>query len=285
MNVERIGIAGVGLIGGSIALRARQAGLPVIGYDRDAAVLSRALASGAIDAAAPDLERLARDSQTLVIALPVDATRAALLRLAGTRGPALVMDVASVKAPLAAAGSEVANYLGTHPMAGREQGGLGFANPALFDNATWAHMPHPDAELVAKTRAFIASMGALPLEIDPERHDAIVALTSHLPQALAVLLGSELAAAARDDRRVMELCGPGMMTMLRLARSPQNIWAPIVTANAQPIAKRLRSIARAIDAAAAALEADESAPLMAQFALAREAVEDLEERIVPSPRS
>ncbi len=206
-------------------------------------------------------------------------------RLAGTRGPALVMDVASVKAPLAAAGSEVANYLGTHPMAGREQGGLGFANPALFDNATWAHMPHPDAELVAKTRAFIASMGALPLEIDPERHDAIVALTSHLPQALAVLLGSELAAAARDDRRVMEFCGPGMMTMLRLARSPQNIWAPIVTANAQPIAKRLRSIARAIDAAAAALEADESAPLMAHFALAREAVEDLEERIVPSPRS
>jgi prephenate dehydrogenase len=280
----RLGIAGVGLIGGSIALRAGPA-YAVIGYDRDAETLAGALARGGIDEAAPDLATLARRCETLVIALPVDAALDALEALAGCPGPALVIDVASVKAPLARAGARVANYVGTHPMAGREQGGIEFADRGLFENATWAHTPHPDAALIAKTRTFIAAMGALPLEIDAERHDAIVALTSHLPQALAVVLGSELAAAARHDRRVTELCGPGMMTMLRLARSPQSVWAPIVTANAGPIAQRLRAIAQALDTAAAALEAGDRALLMSHFAPARGAVDELEERFLPSSRS
>jgi prephenate dehydrogenase len=280
-----LGIAGVGLIGGSIALRARTLGHSVIGYDRDARTLSRALAEGTIDAAASDLATLARGCETLVIALPVDATRAALEALAGSPGPALIIDVASVKAALVPAGERVATYVGTHPMAGREQGGFEFADPGLFANATWAHMPHPDAALVARTRAFIVAMGASPLEIDAELHDAIVALTSHLPQALAVLLGAELAAAAHDDSRVMELCGPGMMSMLRLARSPESMWAPILTANAGPIALRLRSMARALDSAAVALEARDSAPLIAQFGRARKAAGALEERLLPSSRS
>jgi prephenate dehydrogenase len=285
LSAARLGIAGVGLIGGSIALRARASQIPVIGYDRDPATLERALARGSIDATSPDLAALARRCDTLVIALPVDATREALGALAGSPGPALVIDVASVKASLVEPGSHVANYVGTHPMAGREQGGFGFADPELFANATWAHSPDPDAALIAKTRAFIAAMGAIPLEIDPERHDAIVALTSHLPQALSVVLGAELAAAARADRRVTELCGPGMMTMLRLARSPESIWAPIVAANAGPIAARLRSLVRALDACADALESGESAQLMSHFARAREAVDNLEERFSPSSRS
>lgn len=285
MIAARLGIAGLGLIGGSIALRARASQTSVIGYDRDAATLSRALAGGSIDAAAPDLAALARDCDTLVVALPVDAAAAALEALAGSPGPALVIDVASVKASLVRPGSLVANYVGTHPMAGREQGGFDFADPRLFVNATWAHSPHPNAALITKTRDFIVAMGAVPLEIAPEPHDAIVALTSHLPQALAVVLGAELAVAARADHRVTELCGPGMMTMLRLARSPESIWAPIVAANAEPIARRLRSMARALEICAAGLESGDNAPLMAHFAGAREAVSELEERFLPSSRS
>ena len=285
MNVARLGIAGLGLIGGSIALRARSARTPVTGYDRDPGTMSRALARGLIDTAAPDLPSLARASDILVIALPVDATRDALDARAGSPGPALVIDVASVKAPLVAAGGRVANYVGTHPMAGREQGGIDFADQDLFEHATWAHAPHADAALIARTREFIVAMGALPLEIDPWQHDAIVALTSHLPQALSALLGAELAAAARADRRVTELCGPGMMTMLRLARSPESIWAPIVSANALPIARRLRSLAQALDGAAAALESGDGVPLMSNFAPARAAAGELEERFRTGPRS
>lgn len=285
MSVERLGIAGVGLIGGSIALRARAAGTFVVGFDSNPATLERALTGGVIDQTAPDLEALARACTTLVVALPVDATAVALARLAGCPGPELVIDVASVKVPLVEAGARVANYVGTHPMAGREQGGVDAADARLFLNATWAYVPHPSAALAERTRAFIGAMGARPLEIDPVRHDAIVALTSHLPQAVSVLLGAELAAAAHADSRVMELCGPGMMSMLRLARSPENTWSPIITANALPIAQRLRSIARMCQAIAVSLEAGESGPLMAYFDSARAAAVALEKRFLPGPRS
>ncbi len=255
------------------------------GHDRDGATIERAFARGAIDATAPDLASLAASCDTLIIALPVDATRTALEQLAGRRGPTLVIDVASVKAPLVIPGARVANYIGTHPMAGREQGGVDAADATLFQRATWAYTPHPDAALVARTVAFIVAMGAIPLEIDPVRHDAIVALTSHLPQALSVLLGAAVAACAQTDPCVIELCGPGMMSMLRLARSPENTWNPIVEANALPIARQLRSIARDLDGAATGLEAGETAALVSYFARAREAAAALEERFAPDPRS
>jgi prephenate dehydrogenase len=281
----RVGIAGLGLIGGSIGLRARAAGLAVIGYDRDAEALARALARGAIDAAAPDLAALAAGCATLVIALPVDATCAVLASLTEMSGPALIVDVASVKVPPARAGALVANYVGTHPMAGSERAGIEAARSGLFINATWAYMPHPDESLLARARELIVSMGAVPLEIDPGEHDAIVALTSHLPQALSVLLGAALASAIRADRRVFDLCGPGMLSMLRLARSPESMWEPIVAANALPIAGQLRSTAQALLAAAAGLESGESAALMSYFTPARDAAHDLEKRFMPGARS
>jgi prephenate dehydrogenase len=281
----RLGIAGIGLIGGSIALRARGTYASIAGYDCDPATLARGLSDGVIDAAAPALDVLVRTCDTVVIALPVDATFAALARLAGVSGPALLIDVASVKGPLAAVGAQVPNYLGTHPMAGRERSGIGAADAALFEGATWAYSPHADAGLVARVRAFIECMGARPLQIRPAEHDVIVALTSHLPQVLSVVLGAELDAAARLDGRVLDLCGPGMLSMLRLARSPESVWTPIVSANSGPIAVRLRAAARALDSAAAGLEAGESAPLMSYFASARQAADLLEERFAHDARS
>lgn len=285
MIPARLGIAGVGLIGGSIALRARALGARVAGYDRDASALAAAQQRSALDVTAPDLGALARECDVLVIALPVDAACDALGALAGRPGPALVIDVASVKEPLARAGAAVANYLGTHPMAGSERSGIAAADAALFEGATWAHGPHPDAELVERTRRFIVAMGGRPLEIDAAAHDAVVALTSHLPQALAVALGAELAAGTLADPRVMELCGPGMMSMLRLARSPESVWEPIVAANAAPLAAQLRALAARLKEAAAALDVGESGILMSYFARARSAAVALEERIGPGPRS
>jgi prephenate dehydrogenase len=285
LSGARLGIAGVGLIGGSIALRARGAYARIIGYDRDVAALARAQARGIIDGSAPDLISLATQCETLVIALPVDATLAALETLAGELGPRLVIDVASVKAPLVDPGGRVANFVGTHPMAGREQSGIEAADAVLFENATWAYAPASDAALNERARELIGSLGAVPLAIDPLEHDRIVALTSHLPQALSVLLGAELGTDARTDRRIVELCGPGMISMLRRARSPEAVWAPIVAANAAPLAARLRSIAQVMGTVAAALEGGESSALMSYFDSARQAAQALEERFPPSPRS
>jgi prephenate dehydrogenase len=285
VNETRLGIAGVGLIGGSIGLRARAQHVHVAGYDADPTALQRAVERGAIDTPVDSLAALAGQCDLLIIALPVDDTAAALEESARLDGPSLVIDVASVKAPLIRAAAAIRHYVGTHPMAGRERGGIEAAAADLFERATWAHSPHTDAVLVQRTRGLIRAMGAVPLEIAPERHDAIVALTSHLPQAVSVALGALLAEAARDDGDVMELCGPGMMSMLRLAGSPESVWNPIVAANRAPLAERMRAVARMLETAACSLEAGESGALMSYFASARAAAATLEERLLPGARS
>jgi len=271
LDGTRFGIAGAGLIGGSIALRVRELGATVRVFDRDAAVIERARACGAADASAADLRALAAQCDVLVLAMPVDATCAALVELTQSAGPLpdLILDVASVKCAVVAAGARLAQFVGTHPIAGREQGGIAEADARLFCGAAWAHVPHADAARIARVRALIVAMDARPFEIDAADHDEILAMTSHLPQLLSVLLGSELADAERADGRVAELSGTGMQSMLRLARSPESVWGPIFAANARPVAARVRSFARALADAADALDEADISRLMAYFGNAR----------------
>ncbi len=125
---QRLGIAGVGLIGGSIALRARASGAFVTGFDRDDAAARRARERGGLDRIAPDLMTLAAACDLLVIALPVDAAIAALSELVGVEGPALIIDVASVKLPLRQLAARLPRYIGTgsrrpKPRSSRAQSG------------------------------------------------------------------------------------------------------------------------------------------------------------------
>jgi prephenate dehydrogenase len=275
VSAERLGIAGLGLIGGSIALRARAGGTVTIGFDRDAAVALRARARGALSEVAPDFASLVTSCDTLVIAVPVDATHTllrelvALARDPSRTMPSLTIDVASVKVPFAGVPTDLPSFIGTHPMAGREVGGIDAADGALFEAATWAFVPQRDAARTQRIRSFIERFGARPLAIEPEAHDAIVALTSHLPQALSVTLGSQLAARAGADPRVAQLCGPGMRSMLRLARSPGEIWAPIAQANARGLAAELRTFATLLHGVADHLEQGDISPLMSYFGDAR----------------
>jgi prephenate dehydrogenase len=106
-------------------------------------------------------------------------------------------------------------------------------------------------------------MGAHPVALDAERHDRIVAFTSHLPQLLSTILASLLASEA--DPEMAELHGPGLESMLRLARSGWPMWSSILSANTGPIAASLRALAAALSAAAQGLEAGDAAPLEAAF--------------------
>lgn len=281
MNHARIGIAGIGLIGGSIALRARTRGARIVACDRDPHALERARARGAIDDIAPDLAGLATSVDLLVLALPVDATVAALATLEslGGEGPQLILDVASVKAPIAAAGAALAHFVPTHPLAGSERGGIEGADGDLFMGATWTYDgAGRDAERCAATCAFIEAMGANPLDIPSAEHDALVAVTSHLPQALSVALGTTLARAVQRDSRALALCGPGMRSMLRLARSPAAIWEPIVAANRTALAASIRGLCSELSVIAEQLDAGEVAPLMSYFEDAGRISSALEER-------
>jgi prephenate dehydrogenase len=279
-----LGIAGVGLIGGSIALRAHAAGATVIGYDRDPEALRAAVAAGALDATAPDLATLAERCGIVAIALPVDVTLEVLRSTPQLERPELVFDVASVKLPVVEAARALTHFVASHPLAGRELGGFAAADPALFEGRTWAIAPSRDAAAQARLQEFVKALGARPLVIAAEEHDRLVAVSSHLPQLLSVVLGAELADAGDADERVYDLCGPGMRSMLRLARSDAALWAPIAQANAAAVAEALEAVAGALQALATGLRAGDLEALSAAFADAHRAVAGLE-RSSGDPRS
>ena len=267
-----LGIAGVGLIGGSIALRARTLGVRVVGFDPDPE--SRNL----VDAQADSLAALAAQVQTLVLATPLDVTLAAIdaLRDAPAGGPLrLVIDVASVKGPVVRRARGWAPFVATHPLAGAERSGPGAARGDLFAGRGWAFVP-ADAECNGAVRSFIEAMGARPFEVDADAHDRAVALTSHLPQIVV----STLAAALAEAGAPPDFAGPGLASTLRLAGSPWLLWEPIVRANAAGLAIALRDLGTRFGTLAEQLEAGDVSLVASYFETARASYE----AFVRSPR-
>jgi prephenate dehydrogenase len=254
----------------------------VIGVDRDCDALRAAKAVHAIDDVAADFTALAARCDAVAIALPVDVTATVISTTRELDRVPLVFDVASVKVPIVAAAAvrqaqrEMLGFVASHPLAGREIGGFGAADAALFEGATWAIVPARDAAAQARLELMVAAFGARPLVVGAEEHDRLVAVSSHVPQVVSVALGSLLAAAAAADPRVYNLCGPGMRSMLRLAASDAALWAPIAQANATAVAEALETLAASLQATAAGLQSGNLAPLVAAFDEAHLAVGALE---------
>ena len=209
-----------------------------------------------------------------MLAAPLDATLAQLRELArafatgaafeaGGR-PRLVLDVASVKTPVAAAGRALAGFVPTHPIAGSQRSGPRAARADLFVDRVWTIDPRVGPDSLAAARAFVTEMGARPFEIESGEHDRIVARTSHLPQLLSVALGAALGPGA-DDPRTRALCGTGAASMLRLAESSWPLWRSILVENATLVSQEVRALAAVLSDVAAALEARDDASLAALF--------------------
>lgn len=189
---------------------------------------------------------------------------------AAPAGPAWIIDVASVKGPVAAAGAGLPNFLGTHPMAGSERQGPAAADAGLFTGKPWAYLSPAPPELERAVRAFIEAMGAVPLALDAQTHDEIVAASSHLPQTLSLAL-----AAVIDPARLHGLHGTGLQSMLRLAASPWPMWQSIYRTNAPAIVNELRKLQRRLDGIADALDRGDDETLAALFAQAHAHVREL----------
>lgn len=200
-----------------------------------------------------------------MVSAPLGATLEILERCANARDRAaeLVVDVASVKAPLVPFVGRVPSFVPTHPLAGAESSGPAFSRADLFVGRPWAYVPTGDAPLDARAAEFITGMGATPIPLDAAQHDRVVALTSHVPQLLSTLLAAAL--GGENDPMIARLHGPGLESMLRLARSAWPMWAPIVAANDASIAGGLRALAVAIASVAEAVEGDDAPALAALF--------------------
>jgi prephenate dehydrogenase len=247
-----LGIFGVGLIGGSIGLRARRNGLHVIGYDSDPSALEEARVAGVIDVV-ESFDELPRRVDVLVIAAHLGATLNEIERLR-ERGDALctlILDVASVKTPVVAAARGLKTFVATHPMAGSERRGASNARGDLFEGCPWAYVPTGDAQCDARACDFIVSLGGLPLAIGAEDHDRIVAIASHVPQVVACCYARLL----QEEHGAERLCGPVARELLRIAGMDPMMWREILSANATNVESDLRRLAAELEVVAEELAA------------------------------
>ena len=242
----KIGIVGLGLIGGSIALAARQLWPTalVIAVDRKD-VLETAMRLHAIDVAADDLIVLA-EADLVVLAAPVRQNLALLDRLdEHVRQAAVVTDTGSTKRAMVEAARGLPprfTFIGGHPLGGAAASGLEHARPDLFKGRPWLFTPSSGAPSPAldKLLAFARGLGAVPRVVSAAAHDRLLAFLSHLPQLTASALMDVVGNGVGEDG--LALAGRGLIDTTRLASSPPEIWKDVAATNADEIAAALDAL-------------------------------------------
>lgn len=265
---RRLGVAGVGLIGGSFALAVRRAGLAreVVGWGRTRANLEVALDRGIVDRA--DVEPSALEgSDAVLLATPVETLAAAAAAVAPWIDEgALVLDAGSVKAPVVSACERAlgarARFVGCHPIAGTERSGAAAASADLLVGATCALTPTeatvPTA--LARARRLWELLGMRVVELEAVEHDRWMALLSHVPHVLAFALCRALAPEGGEpEPEPLALAGPSFLGATRVAASAPSLWRGILFANEPALESSLDRFQSSLDELAGLLRArDES---------------------------
>ncbi len=249
-------IAGVGLIGGSLALAARERGLVqrVVGYGRNEKTLRRARKIGILDSWFLEAGEFPEDADFLMLATPVSAiaplTRSFLPRL---DPGCLISDVGSVKRRVVADMERLLKggppFVGAHPIAGSDQWGPDAARADLFVRRRCIITPTPksDAAAVRKLRAFWRAVGSKVESMDAARHDRILGVVSHLPHVAASALVNVLDRTRIGSLDLAEYCGTGFKDTTRIAAGRPELWRDICLLNREAVLKGLREYARAIE--------------------------------------
>lgn len=256
--IERITILGTGLLGASAGLALRAAGFKgsITGWNRSPEQAQIALDMGALDAIATDPAEAARASDLVLLAVPIYATLEWMEKLASMLGPdQLVTDVGSTKAEISTAAARLYNtparaaFLPGHPMAGKERGGAALGDATLFRGAVWLFTDNADCErstqgaaLAQEWRQWVVAMGSRVIDLDPARHDALVAWVSHLPQFVATALSALLEDEVGEAPELKDVGGRGLREMTRLGASPYSMWRDIAHTNTDAIERALHAL-------------------------------------------
>jgi prephenate dehydrogenase len=249
----RVAVVGTGLMGASVGLGARAAGLEVRGWDADPANLAAAAERGAVEASS-SLEEALEGVELAVVAVPVATLPAQVETVLGaTSDRTTVTDLGSTKAWSAELGDR---FVGGHPVCGREARGPAAATAEMFNGATWFLTPTAatDPQRYRTLHGFVSSLGAVPVAIDPEAHDRLVAITSHLPHALANLLLNQAGASRVEGHEPLASAGGSLRDMTRVAGANPRIWVDIFLDNAGPLREALADHRRRVEQVEAALE-------------------------------
>ena len=244
--MNSVAIVGTGLIGASFGLALRQAGFigPILGVSSERA-LADAVAVGAIDRGVT-LAEAAGQAELVFLSQSIGRILDTLRHLDPLLRPgALVTDAGSTKNEIVDHGRQFirrGQFLGGHPMAGKELRGAAAAEAGLFQGCTWVLTPDEPAELeTPAARAFVDwldRIGARLVALDCDEHDRVVAFTSHLAQLASTALASSVGENLSEERH-LRVAGPGLRGMTRLALSSYDLWRDILATNAEHIDRAL----------------------------------------------
>jgi prephenate dehydrogenase len=269
MKAMNITIIGCGLIGGSLALalKRRRPEFTVACLDlperlpaiREAGICDRI---GSID----DIPTYTPESSIVIVATPVDSVLAIVDRLRPfLRENAVVTDVGSTKKMIMAEAQKLlpngTYFIGGHPMAGSERSGVEAADPLLFSERLYALCPYPDTPTGAllSMMDFVESLPAIPITIDPDEHDRIMAMVSHLPQIISIALMHAALAGDAEHAMLDKLAGRGFLDMTRLAASDYGIWKGILETNRGAIDQAIGRFNRSLSLLSGASSSDSTA--------------------------
>lgn len=260
-RVRRLGIVGVGLLGGSLGLVARRDRLAeeVVGLGRTQKNLDVALERGCIDRAGTSPNVLA-GADLVVLATPIGMLPRSASAVAAHLAPgAIVTDVGSSKAGVVEACTKAlgarARFVGSHPIAGMETSGAGAAREDLFAGARCVVTPvaATDADALEQVRALWIALGMHVDETSPDEHDRVLALTSHLPHVAAWALARTVADARGSGPDPIQFSGPSLRDMTRIAGASTEMWRDILLANADSVLAQVDSFRAHVDDLAVAV--------------------------------
>jgi prephenate dehydrogenase len=271
VQFPRLALLGVGYIGGSAALAARQAGLvgQIVGYDTDSQATQAARQAGIVDTVATSPEDAARGASLVLLAAPVQSLDGLVRRLAAVLADdATVIDVGSVKTSVVLAAEAVlpgGQFVGCHPMAGAEFSGVDAADADIFAGRVCFICPARNAkcDAIATAHAFWRGIGCQTLAIDPEIHDRLMAAQSHLPHVAAFALSAALASDLPFLETSATPASPttSLRDTTRIASSGPKVWRDILLANASHVLPLIRELEKCVGEIGAAVAAGDGVAL------------------------
>ena len=282
---REMAVVGLGLIGGSLALAARKAGLVgrVVGLDTNAAHRETALASRMVDRVDGEVHGNLSTADLVVLAVPVTEIAGLLPEVARwANGSCLVTDVGSVKGSILAAGDAAfpdGRFVAGHPIAGRERSGPAAARADLFEEVNWIVTPsaRTDPRALERVAALWRGLGASVVAMEPAWHDEVFATVSHLPHLVAYALMDAVLAMPRGEERLRFSAG-GLRDFTRVAASHPRMWRDIFLMNRDQILKALTAYRAALEGLEAAIRGGDGDALMARLTQARLAREEITHR-------
>ena len=237
VDFKRIGIIGIGLIGGSIGLeiKKRKIAEEVVGYSRKFETMEKGIERGIIDRYYNTPEEIIKNVDFLIIATPVNAVEK-YIRIINKINPKIFFtDVASVKKIICKKVENIlgkkTNFIGSHPISGSEKSGIESAKEGLFENKVVIITPtkNTNKKIKKKVKFFWEKLGSRVIEMSPEKHDEILAFTSHLPHFLIYVL---LYVGFKNNKKILKSCfGSGFLDTTRIGKSNYEMWADIFTSN------------------------------------------------------